>query len=268
MGQGRLDGQGGRRRRARRRHRDPPQEPGTALVRLGRRHARLVHLPAVVVGPSHPDMARPRRADGVPGPRRDAAAGLGTGPRRARHLVLLGAVAVLHHGLARPHARPGEVLPHQCSGHRLRHPLLLGGAHGHVRHLRLRGRRDHRGRRPRKKGPPGPVRERLPARPDPRRARPQDEQVPRQRHRPAGLGGTVRRRCAALHPGPRREPRRGPVHRRGPRQGVAKLRHQTVQRHPLRPDERRRPGGAAARRRPDRRRPLDPRPARGGPRGG
>ena len=37
----------------------------------------------------------------------------------------------------------------------------------------------------------------------------------RQRHRPAGLGRQVRRRRAAVHPGPRRQPRRRPVHRRG-----------------------------------------------------
>ena len=40
-------------------HRDSPAKPGTALVRLGRQHARLVHLPAAVVGPPHPDLARP-----------------------------------------------------------------------------------------------------------------------------------------------------------------------------------------------------------------
>ena len=138
----------------------------------------------------------------------------------------------------------GEVLSDQRSGHRLRHPVLLGGPDDDVRHLRRRRRRDHAGGAAR---PAGAVRERLPARPDPRRVRPQDEQVQGQRHRPAGLGGDVRRRRAALHPGPRRQPRRRPVDRRGPRAGVAQLRHQAVQRHPVRADERRGAGAAARR---------------------
>ena len=71
---------------------------------------------------------------------------------------------------------------------------------------------DHAQRRAR---PAGAVPECLPARPDPRRVRPQDEQVQGQRHRPAGLGGALRRRRAAVHPRPRRQPRRRPVRRRG-----------------------------------------------------
>ena len=51
----------------------------------------------------------------------------------------------------------------------------------------------------------------LPSRPGPRRKRPQDEQIPGQRHRPHGLGRTVRRGRPAIHPGTRREPRRGPA---------------------------------------------------------
>ena len=66
-----------------------------------------------------------------------------------------------------------------------------------------------------------------------------------QRHRPAGLGRAVRRRRAALHPGPRRQPRWRPVHRRGPRPRVAQLRHQAVQRHPVRAHQRGQPGPAA-----------------------
>ena len=96
VGQGRIAGQGCRRRGAQRRHRDSPAEPGAALVRLGRQHARLVHLASAVVGPPHPDLARPQRRDGLRRPRRNPAGGLGAGPRRAGHLVLLGVVAVLH----------------------------------------------------------------------------------------------------------------------------------------------------------------------------
>ena len=43
-----------------------------------------------------------------------------------------------------PRAR--EVLSDQRSRHRLRHPVLLGGADDDVRHVRRRRRRDHRGR--------------------------------------------------------------------------------------------------------------------------
>ena len=80
------------------------------------------------------------------GPDETPPAGLGAGPRRAGHLVLLGAVAVLHHGLARSHAGAGEVLSHNRSGHRLRHPVLLGGADDDVRHLRRRRSGDHAAR--------------------------------------------------------------------------------------------------------------------------
>ena len=46
----------------------------------------------------------PGRSAGVRRSRRDPARGLGAGPRRAGHLVLLGVVAVLHSGLAGQHA--------------------------------------------------------------------------------------------------------------------------------------------------------------------
>ena len=152
----------------------------------------------------------PERRNRLRRTRRDPARGLGAGPRRAGHLVLVGAVAVLHDGLARPHPRAGQVLSDKRSGHRLRHPVLLGGPDDDVRQfvaddpaITLDGAART----------PGAVRERLPARADSRRVRPQDEQVAGQRHRPAGLGGDVRRRRAAVHPGPRRKPRRRPVHR-------------------------------------------------------
>ena len=48
--------------------------------------------------------------------------------RRARHLVLLGAVAVLHAGLAGRDAGAQALLSDQRAGHRLRHHLLLGRA--------------------------------------------------------------------------------------------------------------------------------------------
>ena len=61
----------------------------------------------------------------------------------------------------------------------------------------------------------GAVQGRVPARPGPRPVRQEDVEVARQRHRPAGLGRRLRRRCPALHPGPRRQPRQRPVRRRG-----------------------------------------------------
>ena len=63
----------------------------------------------------------------APGEEPPTGRGLAPGPRRARYLVLLGTVAVLHPGLARRHAGPARVLPDQRAGHRLRHPVLLGG---------------------------------------------------------------------------------------------------------------------------------------------
>src|SRR5699024_7155195 len=117
VGPGRGIGEDGRRRRARGGHRDPPDEPGTALVRLGRRHARLVHLASAVVGPPDPHLVRARRRGRVRGPGRRGAGGVHPGHRRARHLVLLRAVAVLHDGLARPHRGPRALLPDVGPGH-------------------------------------------------------------------------------------------------------------------------------------------------------
>ena len=45
--------------------------------------------------------------------------------------------------VARPLGRPDEVLSDLGLGHRLRHPVLLGGADDDVRHVRCRGSRDH-----------------------------------------------------------------------------------------------------------------------------
>ncbi len=76
------------------------------------------------------------------GPGRAAAVGggLAPGPRRPRHVVLLGAVAVLHARLARRHRRPAALLPDLGAAHRLRHHLLLGRPHDDVRALRTRRR--------------------------------------------------------------------------------------------------------------------------------
>ncbi len=60
---------------------------------------------------------------------REAGAGYG----RARHLVLVGPAAVHDAGLAGEDARPGGVLSDDAADYGLRDPVLLGGAHDHVR---------------------------------------------------------------------------------------------------------------------------------------
>ena len=109
------------------------------------------------------------------------------------------------------------------------------------------------------------VRPRLPARPDPRRVRQEDVEVARATAstRWTGWSATAPTRCGSRCRAARTPV--GHVHRRGVGGRFAQLRHQAVQRHPVRADERRDGGPSAARpRRADRRRPLDPRPARRG----
>ena len=107
------------------------------------------------------------------------------GPRRgrARHLVLLRALAVLDARLARADARARALLSHRRPGHRLRHHLLLGRPDDDD------GPRVH-GR--------GAVSRGLHPRPGARRARPEDVQEQGQRDRPARADREVRRRRAAL----------------------------------------------------------------------
>ena len=103
---------------------------------------------------------------------------------RARHLVLLGAVAVLDAGLAGRDAGAQALLSDLGAGHRLRHHLLLGRAHdddGPAFH--------ERGAVPRRLHPP----------PGARRHRRQDVEVEGQRRRSAWRHRRIRRRRAALH---------------------------------------------------------------------
>ena len=128
------------------------------------------------------DGARSRQARRLHHPRRG----------RARHLVLVGAVAVLDAGLARRDAGGEALLSDQRAGHRLRHHLLLGRPHDDD-------------------GPPfhegGAVLDRLHPPPRPRREGRQDVEVEGQRHRSARRDRRLRRRRAALCAGARR-PRR------------------------------------------------------------
>ena len=68
------------------------------------------------------------------------AMGWRAGRGRARHLVLLGAVAVRDAGLARRHPRAARLLPDRRPDHRARHHLPLGRADDHDRD-RVRRRR-------------------------------------------------------------------------------------------------------------------------------
>ena len=144
------------------------------------------------------------------------------GSRCARHLVQQRPLALQHPRLARADRGPGHLLPDHRAGDRLRHHLLLGGANDHD------GSRVH-GR--------GAVPLRLPARPRPRRAGPQDEQEPGQRPRPARPDRPVRHRCAALHPAHRRHARQRHEAGREPRRGQPQLRQQDLERGPLRDHE-------------------------------
>ncbi len=226
-------GAGGRGRRPGRAHRHSPARACRPLLRLGRRHARLVHQPAAVVGAPDPGLvlpgwarhrARHRNRRGPHRLRDLRSRRHHPGRRRPGHLVLLGAVAVLDPGLARVHRRPGRVLPDRRPGHRLRHHLLLGGPDDDVRALCHVGRS---------------VPHRRPDRADPRRRRQEDVEVARQRGRPAGVDRPLRRGRTAVYPGPRGQPRhRRPGHR-GLGAGQPQLRQQIVERQPVRADERR-----------------------------
>ena len=90
------------------------------------------HRIPVLYGPN----GRGRAASARTSERRD---GVDAGPGRPRHLVLLGAVAVLHARLAGGHPGPAHVLPDQRARHRLRHPVLLGRADDDVRPVRDAG---------------------------------------------------------------------------------------------------------------------------------
>ncbi len=228
---------------------------GEHVFRVDAQHPALVHLAPIVVGPSDPGLVRAGRR-GVR--RRDRGRGGGRGPSeiwargrsaprrgRARHLVFVGAVAVLDLGLARrdPGARP--LLSGRRAGHRLRHHLFLGrpddddGA-------ALQGR--------------SAVPHRLHPRAGARRARPEDVEIARQHHRSAGIDRPLWRRRIAVHLGGAGRPRPRHQARRSPRRGLSQLRDQAVERGTLCAAERLRAGrrvcagrGAADRQSLDRR---------------
>ena len=156
-------------------------------------------------------MAR-RRALGVSRLRRRQAA---PGSRRARHLVLVVALAVQHAGLAQGHAGDALLLPDQLAHHRSRHHLLLGGAHDHGRARVHREDAVHRG---------------LPARHRARRQGPEDVQEPGQQPGPDGHHRGVRRRRAALHHDRAHPGRAGRAVQRDQGRAGAQLRQQDLER--------------------------------------
>ena len=92
----------------------PPGVAAPLRDRLARERARLVHLAPALVGPPDPDLDVPRRPphrarrpapDGL---RRVRLDGARARDRRARHVVLVGALAVRDARLARRHARPAR----------------------------------------------------------------------------------------------------------------------------------------------------------------
>ena len=145
---------------------------------------------------------------------------------RARHLVLLGAVAVLDARLAGRDAGAQALLPDEHARHRLRHHLLLGRPHDDD-------------------GPPfhegGALPRRLHPRPRPRREGRQDVEVEGQRHRPARPDRRVRRRRAPLHAG--RDGGAGARHQAvaGAGRRLPQLRDQDLERRALRRDLRLQP---------------------------
>ena len=166
---------------------------------------------------------RERRAP-LPHPRRG----------RARHLVLLGALAVLDARLAGRDARAEALLSDRCPRHRLRHHLLLGRPDDDD------GPAFHGG---------GAVPRRLHPRARARREGRQDVEVEGQRHRSARPHRQVRRRCAALHA--RRDGGAGARHQAldAACRGLSQFRDEALERRALRRDERlRAPSQASIRR--------------------
>ena len=128
-----------RSRRCARRHHLSSEVLGEHLLLLDAQHPGLVHLAPTVVGPSDPRLlvcAMRGRSSPRSGRRHAPSAAAATsapGRGRARHLVLVGAVAVFDPRMARRYARPQTLLSDQPADDRLRHHFLLGRADDDVR---------------------------------------------------------------------------------------------------------------------------------------
>ena len=189
------DGRAGRAGDRRRRGRADPHPARVAVAPLpgvAAQHPPVVHLAPAVVGPPDPRLV-PRGRGDLRRPRAAGGRRLGARSRRARHLVLLGAVAVRDARLAGADRRAARLLPDRRALDRARHPLPVGRADGDDGPRVHRRRALHR--RLRALGHPGP-----------RRAA--DEQVAGDGHRPARRDRRARRRRRPLraagdveHPG-------------------------------------------------------------------
>ena len=246
-------GRGGAGGRARRAHHHRAVGVDEDLRPVDGEHSSVVYLAPAVVGPPDSrvvlrqgrlDPRLPHRPQRVSAMRWLAS----PGSRRARHVVLVGTLAVLHAGLARRDAGAAQVLPDLGAGDGLRHHLLLGRADGHA------GAALHEG---------GAVPRRLHPRSRARRRGAEDVEVEGQRRRSPRDHDQVRDRRVPLHaggaggPGPRypdqRRARRGLPQLR--QQALERLAPGAVQSRRLRPAGRPHAGRTAG--------PLDPEPAAG-----
>ncbi len=204
-------GRAGHRRGARRHGALHPEEPRAHLLRLDGADPALVRVAPAVVGPPAPGLVLRLRRDDRAGRAPGALSRLRIGrararSRRARHVVLVRAVAVRDARLARRDAAPAGVLPGARALHRARHHQPLGRADDHARH-RVHGG----GAVPRRRHPPDRA----------GGGRPPHVEVARHRRRSARPDRAARRRRDALRPAQDeldagRALRRG-RHRGGPR---------------------------------------------------
>ena len=169
-----------------------------------------------------------------------------SGRRRSRHLGLLLAVAIRHHGVARRtgHERAGSsrLLSHFRPRHGPRHHIFLGRPHDHGG-ARVHGRTSRQGPSPRRRRDQAThsLRRRLLHRHHPGRQRSQDVEVTRQFARAARPDRQIWGRRSPPRHHEHRPERPGHPLRRGTRRARPQLLQQTVERLPFSPHVRRGP---------------------------
>ena len=224
-------GQGRGRRRPRRPRPAAPAGDERQVLRLGGRHARLVHQPPAVVGSPHPGFLRAERSGDLRRPGRAAARRAG---RQDPDVLDTWFSSALW-----PFSTLGW--PDDTADLRTFYPnsVLVTGYDilffwvARMMMFGLYAMRDKAAGRRRAVPRGGPAR----AGPGP--VRQEDVQVAREHGGPAGLGGPVRGRRDQVHPGPRGQPGRRHRHQRGVGGRVPQLLQQAVERRPLRPAQRR-----------------------------